>query len=257
MKRLVVTALALLSAALFPARAQDCDTLRVMSYNIRFGELASMQQIGEYIAGEAPDIVALQECDWATGRSLAPHQNGVKFVNELAYWSGMFGLYGKTIDFAGGYYGIGMLSRYPILRSERVLLPNNGKCEPRCMLVADVELPSGRIVTFVCTHLEVSSSELRQEQVRFINRYFRGVRNQIVLCGDMNAEPDSREMLMLSRHWLNLTGDEYTFSTAKPKHKLDYIWSRPASKAELLSTSVCTGVKLSDHFPVVSEFIVK
>ena len=102
MKRLVVTALALLSAALFPARAQDCDTLRVMSYNIRFGELASMQQIGEYIAGEAPDIVALQECDWATGRSLAPHQKGVKLVNELAYWRGMFGLYGKGIDVAGG-----------------------------------------------------------------------------------------------------------------------------------------------------------
>ena len=62
---------------------------------------------------------------------------------------------------------------------------------------------------------------------------------------------------MLSRHWLNLTDDEYTFSTAKPKTKLDYIWSRPASKAELLSTSVRTGVKFSDHFPVVSEFIVK
>ena len=29
------------------------------------------------------------------------------------------------------------------------------------------------------------------------------------------------------------------------------------SKAELLSTSVCTEVKFSDHFPVVSEFVVK
>ena len=131
------------------------DTLKLMTYNLRFGELASMQQIGEYIASENPDIVAIQECDWATKRKRAPHQNGVKFVNELAYYSGMFGVYGKSINYAGGYYGIGLLSKYPILRYERVLLPNDGKTEQRSMLIADIELPGGKVVTFVNTHLTV------------------------------------------------------------------------------------------------------
>ena len=169
----------------------------------------------------------------------------------------MFGLYGKSIDYAGGYYGIGLLSRYPILRSERVLLPNDGKTEQRSMLIADIELPSGRVITFVCTHLEVKSSQMRQEQVRFINKYLKKVKNQIILCGDMNAEPDSKEMQLLAEDWKNLSNDDLTFSTMKPQTKIDYIWSKPASEVDLLSTCVCTEVKLSDHFPVKSEIVLK
>ena len=236
MKKAIFTLFVLFSTAYAVFAGSRADTLKVMSYNLRFGELASMKQIGEYIAGESPDLVALQECDWDTRRTRAPHQHGVKFVNELAYWSGMFGLYGKSINYAGGYYGIGLLSRYPILRSERVLLPNDGKTEQRSMLIADIELPSGRILTFVCTHLEVKTSKMRQEQVRFINKYLKGVRNQILLCGDMNAEPSSEEMMMLAKDWANLTDTQLTYSTMKPQTKIDYIWSKPSSKVVLLST---------------------
>ena len=42
--------------------------LRVMSYNLRFGEIASMTEIGSYIKSLDADIVALQECDWDTHR---------------------------------------------------------------------------------------------------------------------------------------------------------------------------------------------
>ena len=257
MKKAIFTLFVLFSTAYAVFAGSRADTLKVMSYNLRFGELASMKQIGEYIAGESPDLVALQECDWDTRRTRAPHQHGVKFVNELAYWSGMFGLYGKSINYAGGYYGIGLLSRYPILRSERVLLPNDGKTEQRSMLIADIELPSGRILTFVCTHLEVKTSKMRQEQVRFINKYLKGVRNQIILCGDMNAEPSSEEMMMLAKDWANLTDTQLTYSTMKPQTKIDYIWSKPSSKVVLLSTRVCKDVKLSDHFPVLSEIVIK
>ncbi len=256
-RKIVIAFLSCICTAVAISAADKPDTLKIMTYNLRFGELSSMTQIGEYIASESPDFVALQECDWATRRKRAPHQHGVKFVNELAYRSGMFGLYGKSIDYAGGYYGIGLLSRYPIIRSERVLLPNDGKTEQRSMLIADVELPSKQIVTFICTHLEVKSSRMRQEQVRFINKHLKDIRNRIVLCGDMNAEPSSAEMQMLRKDWAYLTDDELTFSTMQPYTKIDYIWSRPASSVELLSTRVCKDVKLSDHFPVISEIAIK
>ena len=162
-----------------------------MSYNLRFGELASMEDIGAAISAENPDIVMLQECDWATYRERAPKQNGVKFVNVLASTTGMFGIYGKSINYRGGYYGIGLLSRYPVIRSERILLPNDGKTEQRSILIADVELPSGNIITVASTHLEVSSAELRIEQVKFINKLAKKNRHPFILAGDMNAEPDS------------------------------------------------------------------
>ena len=58
--------------------------LRVMSYNLRFGELASMTDIGSYIKSLDADIVALQECDWDTHRERAPKQNGVKFTVTIS-----------------------------------------------------------------------------------------------------------------------------------------------------------------------------
>lgn len=215
MKRIIILTMAL--AWGLCAEAQD--TLRVMSYNLRFGELASMEDIGAAISAENPDIVMLQECDWGTWRERAPRQNGVKFINVLAETTGMFGIYGKSINYKGGYYGIGLLSRYPIVRSERILLPNDGKAEQRSILLADVELPSGSIVTVASTHLEVSSAELRLSQVRFINRLVKKNRYPVVLAGDMNAEPDSREMEELRRSWMDCTDRSLTFSTRNPSIK--------------------------------------
>lgn len=233
-----------------PALSGNTDTLSVMSYNLRFGELASMKEFSDAILSEAPDVVMLQECDWATWRERAPRQNGVKFINELAYNTGMFGLYGKSINYKGGYYGLGILSRYPIVSSKRILLPCDGKTEQRSLLIADIELPSGRTVTVACTHLEVSSEELRLNQVRFINRIARRNPHPVILAGDMNAQPDAPSMEMLRRKWKECSDRELTFSTNKPSIKIDYVYARPASSFEVLSYEVLRKHKLSDHFPI-------
>lgn len=233
------------------------DTLKLMTYNLRFGELASMKEIADYITSENPDIIALQECDWGTYRDRALHQNGVKFVNELAYHTGMFGVYGKSIQYSGGYYGLGLLSKYPILKYERVLLPNDGNTEQRIMLVVDIELPCGKIITFANTHLEVMTPQMRIEQVRFINDYFKGWPNQLILAGDMNATPDSEEMAMLRKKWKDLTNRVFTYHSSNPEIKIDYIYAKPDKKVDLLNTQVCEDIKLSDHFPVISTVVLR
>ena len=81
-KRLIVLLGTFVASAAVLSAVEKGDTLKLMTYNLRFGELASMEQIAGYISSQLPDIVALQECDWATNRTRAPHQNGVKFVNE-------------------------------------------------------------------------------------------------------------------------------------------------------------------------------
>ena len=215
-----------------------------------------MESLARYISSEQVDIVALQECDWNTHRWDAPNQHGVKFLNELAYHSGMFGIYGKAINFSGGYYGVGILSKYPILSYERVLLPNDGKTEQRTMLVADVELTGGKVVTFVNTHLEVMTSQMRIDQVNFINEYLKDCPNVLFLAGDMNAEPDSQEMQLLNEKWTSLTDQEKTFPSHSPDVKLDYIYSRKSDQVELLDTEAKTGVTLSDHLPVISTVIL-
>ncbi len=255
MKRILLIFGLLYSA--FSFATERGDTLKMMTYNIRFGELATMEEIGEYIASEDLDIVALQECDWATNRSRTPHQHGVKFMNDLAYHSGLFGIYGKSINFSGGYYGIGILSKYPILRYERVLLPNDGKTEQRSMLIADIELPGGKVITFVNTHLEVKTAQMRIQQVKFIQKYLKKYKNPIILAGDMNAIPDTKEMEMLRKNWKDVTNKAFTYHSENPKVKIDYIYAKPANKVIILQTTVRQSIKLSDHFPVVSAIVLK
>ena len=216
-----------------------------------------MKSIADYLCSQHADVVALQECDWDTHRKSVPLQNGVKFLNELAYHTGMFGVYAKAIDFSGGYYGIALLSKYPILRYERVLLPNDGKTEQRAMLIADVELPSGTVITFVNTHLEVKSVQLRIEQISFINEYLADCTNVQFLAGDMNASSDSKEINYLNESWQSLTNRDFTFHTSNPKVKLDYIYVKNGYDVELLATEVQNDIVLSDHFPVVSEIVLR
>ena len=235
------------------ACAQADDEMKVMTFNLRFGELASLEEMAAFISAEAPDVVALQECDWKTERTRAPKQSGKAFVNELAYHTGMFGLYGKAIDYAGGYYGVGLLSRYPIIRSERILLPNPApEQEQRVMLVADLELPGGRVVTFVCTHLEVASAGQRIAQAEFVNAYADRAMYPVILAGDMNATPDSAEIAGGFAGWDDMTDREFTFSSTKPEIKIDYIFTYPQGTMEKVSTRVHTECMLSDHLPVSS-----
>ncbi len=234
------------------------DSLCVMTYNLRFGEIATMEQIGGYIASRNPDIVALQECDWNTRRPMAPHQNGVRFVNELAWRTGMFAAYGKAIDYMGGYYGIGVLSRYPLIKTERVLLPNEDNAEQRTMLVATIELPGGDPLTFICTHLEVSSGDIRLKQIHFIDAWVdENVEGPVMLAGDLNAEPDSPEICQGFTRWQPLTSNEPTFPARNPNIKIDYIFCRSDSGIDLKSTRVCTDASFSDHCPVISYITLK
>ncbi|MDD6006932.1 MAG: endonuclease, partial [Bacteroidales bacterium] len=80
MKSRIVISILIILACLCPigALASGCDTLRirVMTYNLRLGELATLKQLAEHIIAFNPDFVALQEVDVHTMRRLAPHQNG-------------------------------------------------------------------------------------------------------------------------------------------------------------------------------------
>ena len=73
------------------AYAQDTLRVRVMTYNLRFGELASLEELAHHIKSFKPDFVALQEVDSKTDRKRTPHQKGKDFISELAYHTGMFG----------------------------------------------------------------------------------------------------------------------------------------------------------------------
>ena len=63
------------------AYAQDTLRVRVMTYNLRFGELASLEELAHHIKSFKPDFVALQEVDSKTDRKRTPHQKGILYPN--------------------------------------------------------------------------------------------------------------------------------------------------------------------------------
>ncbi len=238
--------------------AQSTTELNVMTFNLRFGELASLEQLAGYINQQQPDLVALQECDWKTNRERAPKQAGKAFVNELAYHTELFGVFGKAIDYAGGYYGIGILSKYPIIKSERFLLPNPDPTkEQRALLIAEIELPNNQRITFISTHLEFSSYEAKKAQIDFINNKIKTIKTPIILGGDFNAKPTSKEMISGFSNWFDATYTGLPIVLTTSTSKIDYIFGYPKEQFSLISTKVDKDCHLSDHFPVSSIIQLK
>lgn len=250
-RKIVALLFVILSCGVVSAQ-HDTLRVRVMTYNLRFGELSSLEDLAYHIKSFKPDFVALQEVDVHTARERAPHQNGKDFIAELAYRTGMFGLYGKTIEYAGGYYGIGMLSKYPYITTEKVLLPNPENKEQRALLEALVEV-GGDTLTFVSTHLEVSSEKLRNMQARFICNRFENAPYPVIIGGDFNARHYSDAIVnIMSKSWFPATNGDFTFPAWKPIIKIDYLFARPVEGWKLIKTQTVHS-RLSDHLPIVSD----
>ena len=257
-RKSVLTILAALACLCFPAmgQAQQRDTLqlRTMTYNLRFGERATLEDIAAHIRAFKPDFVALEEVDCKTFRQRAPQQNGRDFIAALAYHTGMFGLYGKTINYAKGYYGIGILSRYPYISVNKTMLPNPSGKEPRALLEGLFDA-DGDTLVFAVTHLDVTSEGARTTQAEYITRHFSGCRWPVVLGGDFNAQPTEKAIGKVMRgNWADMTDSDLSFPAWKPEIKIDYLFARPARNWHLVRTQTVHSL-LSDHLPVVSDML--
>ena len=224
--------------------------LKVLCYNLRFGELASLEELAAFIKEQNPDVVALQEVDCRTYRERAPKQNGLDFVTELGYHTGMLTAYGKAIPYKGGYYGVGILSKYPFASVERIYLPKIiPESEQRALLVVDVEYEENQYFTFACTHLDFSNAEQNQVQVAKLNEILQAKTHPVILAGDFNARPDSKSISEGMNDWKRVCKLEPTSPAKNPRSKIDYVFCYPQDKWESVEATVYQ-VQLSDHLPI-------
>src|SRR5205085_9000055 len=85
--------------------------LHVLVYNIHAGKDAkgvdSLERVAALVKETAADVVLLQEVDRNTTRS-----GNVDQVATLTHLTGLYGEFGKSLDYQGGDYGIAILSRW-------------------------------------------------------------------------------------------------------------------------------------------------
>ena len=232
--------------------------MTVMTYNLRFGELADMDRIAAEIKKYSPDFVAIQEVDVNTNRAAAKHNNGLNYVTELARRTGLFGYYGRAIDLGSGYYGIGILSRYPAEKIEKFELPNPGNEEPRVLLMGTFELPGQKMV-FASTHLDYRDHETRKQQARYVAEKMSQSPYPALLAGDFNATNGQLYIESIKARMKDLNNTTKTWPADAPQDKLDFIFAYPPQDFELKSCFVPEPSKKSpsDHLPVISDIIVK
>ena len=150
---LVVLALAFCAGGCSQAGPRPFVTVSVLTYNIYHGEDAqggsNLDAVARIVNSLEPDLVALQEVDNETTRA-----KGLDLTAELSRRTGMQGIFGKAMDYAGGGYGEAVLCRHPILRTKTNALPHLPDAEPRAALEVHVQLPNGEPVVFIGTHLD-------------------------------------------------------------------------------------------------------
>lgn len=227
--------------------------VRVASYNIRHGagtdNRLDLDRTAALLQNIQADVIGLQEVDCQCQRS-----EGVDQVTFLGEQLGMESAFGSFMDYQGGRYGMGMLSRYPILRTEEIRLPKGN--EPRVALACEIQLPNQSKITAVNVHFDwVADDRLRFAQAQKLAEYLSELKTPYLLMGDFNDVRKSRTLELLSQNCLNLEkpeDDRLTFSSTEPAREIDFILASPAARWKQESCRVLDAPKTSDHRPVLA-----
>lgn len=233
--------------------------LRIMSYNIHHGadrhEKNSLDAIGYFIKSQKPDIVGLQEVD-----SLCSRTGKADQMKRLAEITGMHYAFVRHFPYQGGAYGLGILSKHPILKTEGKklqLLKEGPNGKSVSMLFATVALPGKKEILFVTAHYSASDKATRESQVNQTLQYLSANRLPVIFTGDLNATPDTDEIQLLQRHLRSAdVSSTPTFPDTLPAKKIDYILVSPGALRRVKNVSAPM-VHHSDHLPLVAQISLK
>jgi endonuclease/exonuclease/phosphatase family metal-dependent hydrolase len=171
-------------------------TLRVVTWNVwgRYGNWEKRQAgLEAELVQLQPDVVCLVE-SWSTQTATQPERLAAVLGFEHARFTGDW----SVDDWKSG---IGIASRWPIVRKESRPLPGDGDAFGSAAFFA-IEGPRGLIQVFVAAlDYPLDGSARRQAQVRQLAAFVSDVtsaRFVTIVCGDFNAGPDSDEIRMLT-----------------------------------------------------------
>ena len=230
---------------IFPVQAQHA--LRLMTYNIKnangMDDICSFQRVANVINNASPDVVAIQEVDSMTRRS------GQKYVlGEIAERTQMHACFAPAIEFEGGKYGIGLLTKQVPLRLQTIPLP--GREEARTLILAEFE-----DYIYCCTHMSLTEKD-RMKSLEVVKSFVAPYKKPLFLAGDMNAEPESDFIKELQKNFQMLSNPkQFTYPAPDPKETIDYITALKsnANGFALISSQVLDEPMASDHRPILVE----
>lgn len=225
------------------------NSIRLMSYNIRnakgLDDITDYDRIANIIKNVAPDIIGIQELDSVTGRS-----KGVDVLDVLSRETLMYSTYAASIDYDGGKYGIGILSKEKPINVIKVPLPCRN--EPRMLLIVELEN-----YYFGNTHFSLNADD-RMKAVEIIKREVKKLNEDkpFFLVGDINATPESEVVKSFMSEFKSLVpSNQYTIPADNPTKCIDYIFGHNGAVgwSPLTDKGVIDESVASDHRPLYAD----
>ncbi|RZJ48352.1 MAG: metal-dependent hydrolase [Chryseobacterium sp.] len=232
------------------------NEIKVLTYNVKYGS-AGWPTVKKYITDQNADIILVQEKDTST----ALRKDLVKYPSVI------------------------LKTRHKILR-QRDLFNDQSKGNS---FYADVEI-NGKIIRVVNVYLEpfrlnknmlgmkdengkkveenkisilfsrlINTFKTHEDQVIKIRTAVDRSPYPVILAGDFNSVPNSWEYYNLGKNLDDAfveagNGSATSFHDYKFPLRIDYIFSSKSIKP--ISYKVDYSVKLSDHYPVIAEFLL-
>lgn len=237
----------------FPERVgypKQTKPLLVMSYNIaghdELHDADHLSEVAAVINSVKPDIVGLNEVHRGTWQVRFRDQ-----VANLQKLTGMRAFFGPSYENFGGHYGNAILTRGEILSTNVHELPSIG--EPRSVTEAVVRI-DGATINFYVTHLVTwggLNRATRNEQLQCLARHVRTSRYPYLLVGDLNAPPESPEIVAFrEENAAQICGEDLGDTQKVMKQRLDYIFADYGWHVRSARVLTIGG---SDHWPVIAE----
>jgi endonuclease/exonuclease/phosphatase family metal-dependent hydrolase len=232
--------------------AQRGDTLRVMDWNLKYGNGIHGQldapAIVAAVRAQHPDVLVLEEVNrgWPIGGGTDLAEYLSRRLRMDYHWS----------PAADGQFGNAILTRLPMSEVSAHRLPWVQPPQQRSYLGVTLTLDSGRTIRVMGTHLQ-HHQENRPTRVAQIGALLTAWdhRPDTIIAGDMNAWPTWPEtQLYRDAGFLSaqdVTGHEADLTSPTPvaTNRIDYIWGTPDLRFS--DFAVLSDVVVSDHFPLV------
>lgn len=249
------------------ARAEVSRAIRIMTYNVHScigmdGKLAP-ERIARVIARYAPDIVALQELDVGRLRT-----NDVDQAHSIARYLEMEFHFHPALHIEEERYGDAILTHLPMRLVKSAILPglaDKPQLEPRGALWVAIDA-YGTEIQLLNTHLGLRSKERMAQVQSLLGSDWLGhpdCRSPVILCGDFNAGPGSREWGELHRRLPDAQVEladhrpKNTFFSRLPAARIDHVFVDTGVELVGIETPNTELVRTaSDHLPLIVELTI-
>ncbi|MBM4763460.1 endonuclease [Bacillus sp. B15-48] len=233
-----------------------------MTYNIHHGKgldkKVDLSRIAEVISTSKADIIGLNEVD----KQFSKRSHFIDQIHFLASKLNFYFAFSPSLTVKSReadmirQYGNGILSRFPILKSQPYLLNFLPQIiEGRSILETTITV-NGKVLNVYVTHLSLNPFLHKRQSELIINH----IKNPAIILGDWNMKPYTRKWKRVVKRYNDVwheagEGRGFTYPSNNPRMRLDYIFT--SKEFKILNAEISNDMPIaSDHLPLVTTLTI-